>query len=185
MPSYYLDCETSSLEPSGGKIITIQYQKLDFYTKKAIGPLVILWAHEPSEKEILEEFRKVFGAEQWGFVAHGYNIFFEEKWLRERCIANGIPPIELFSRPKVDIWPIGYLMNQGQFKGSGLDKISGKEGDGALVIEAIAEKDYPAIEAYIKQETEAYIELLVYLTANMYKVLNEFQVYVEKKNTAR
>jgi len=181
MPNYYLDVETSSLSPHDGEIITIQYQKLDFYTKKPTGPLVILWAHESSEKDILEKFKKVFGKDEWDFVAHGYNLKFEDSFLRERCIANNIPPIMLFSRPTVDLHPVGMLMNKGAFKGSGLDKISNKNGDGKLVIEAISEKDYPAIKAYIIQETEAYIELLVYLTANMYKILEEFQAYLSKK----
>ena len=182
MVNYMLDCETTGLDPKESKIVTIQYQKLDFETKEAKGPLVILKAWESSEKEILEKFKEVFGVDEWGFIAHGYNLHFENKFLRERCIANGIQPIQLFSRPTVDVHPIGIMMNKGAFKGSGLDKVSGKEGNGALVIEAIEENDYPAIEAYIKQEAEAFIELLVYLTANMHKVLEEFRVYVETKN---
>ena len=75
-------------------------------------------------------------------------------------------------------------MNKGAFKGSGLDKMSGKEGDGKLVIEAIEEKDYPKIEAYIIQETKAYIELLVYLTENMYKTLEDFQKYISIKGVS-
>ena len=183
MSNFYLDVETSSLHPEDGELVTIQYQKLDFDTKKAIGPLVILKAWESSEKEILEKFHKVFGPaeEKWSFVSHTYNGFFERKWLLERSKFHGLPPLDLFSKPCVDLHPIGIMM-VGGFKGSGLDKISGKEGDGSLVIEAIEEKDYPAIEAYIKQETEAYIELLVYLTANMHKVLEEFRVYVENKS---
>jgi len=181
MANYYLDIETTGLYPEDSKIVTIQYQKLDFDTKAPTGPLVILKAWESSEKDILEQFRRVFGVGEWDFVAHGYNLKFEDAFLRERCISNGIAPIQLFSRPCVDLHPIGIMMIGG-FKGSGLDKISGKEGNGALVIEAIEEKDYPRIEAYIKQETEAYIELLVYLTSNMCKVLEEFRVYVENKS---
>jgi len=180
--NFYLDCETTSLSPTNGEIITIQYQKLDFDTKEAVGPLVILKAWESSEKEILEKFKQVFGVGAWDFVAHGYNLKFEDVFLRERCIANGVPPIQLFSRPTVDLHPIGIMMNGGAFKGSGLDKISGKNGDGALVIEAIEEKNYPVIEAYIRQEGDAYVDLLVYLTANMYKVLNDFQTYLSQKD---
>ena len=179
-----LDCETTGLDPKDSKIVTIQYQKLDFDDKTAVGPLIILKAWESSEKEILEKFKQVFGVKTWDFVAHGYNLKFEDEFLRERCIANGIPPIQLFSRPTVDVHPVGIMMNRGAFKGSGLDKMSGKEGNGLLVIEAIEENDYLAIEAYIKQEAEAFIELLVYLTANMYKVLEQFRTYVETKNSS-
>ena len=182
---HYLDIETSSLLPGpspteGGKIVTIQYQKLSYLDNKPIAPLVILKAWESSEKEILEKFSEIFNTGgKWDFApCYGYNMFFEEKWLRERCIANGLPPIELFSKPSVDLHVCGIMMNKGAFKNSGLDKISNKDGNGALIIEAIEEKDYAKIEEYIIQETKAYIELLVYLTKNMYKVLEDFQTYI-------
>lgn len=180
---HYIDIETEGLDEKKDRIVTIQYQKLNF-DNEATGPLIILKSWESSEKDILEKFSKVFNeGGKWDFApCYGYNIFFEEKFLRERCIANGLPPIKLFSKPTVDIHPLGILANRGAFKGSGLDKVSGKDGNGALVIEAIEDKDYPAIEAYIKQEAEAFIELLVYLTANMHKVLEEFRVYIENKS---
>lgn len=177
MANYYLDIETTSLSPKDGKIISIQYQKLDFNTKEPAGPLVILKEWESSEKEILEKFAKVFGPaeEKWSFVAHGYNLHFENKFLEERSIANGIAPIKLFSKPSFDLHPVGILMNKGQFKGSGLDKISGKEGNGLAVIGLYENKEYSKIDSYVIQEAAAYIKLLGYLVKNMEKVLLEFR----------
>lgn len=147
-------------------------------TLEADGPLIILKAWESSEKEILQEFSKAFGPaeDKWSFVSFGYNLFFEEKFLRERCIINGLPPIELFSKPSCDLHPLGILLNGGGFKGSGLDKISGKEGNGLAVIGLNESKQYSAIENYIKQEADAYIKLLVFLCKKMPEVLAEFQI---------
>lgn len=177
MVNYYLDIETTGLNPDEEQITTIQYQKLDFSTKHPVGDLVILKAWDSSEKNILEKFQQIFGDETWNFVAFGYNLIFEHKFLYQRSIACGLKnPIDLFSRPYVDLHPVGILLNGGAFKGSGLDKISGKNGDGMLCLEAYRNKDFNIVENYIKQEAEAYIKLLVWLTANMPRVLNEYRV---------
>jgi len=178
MASYYLDVETTGLSPANSEIITIQYQKLDFNTKEAVGPLIILKSWESSEKDILTQFKGFLGSpeDKWRFIGHGYNLHFENDFLRERCIANGLKPIKLFDRPTVDLHPVGIMMNAGQFKGSGLDKISGKEGNGLAIIGLNESKQYSAIENYIKQEADAYIKLLVFLCKKMPEVLAEFQI---------
>ena len=176
MASYYLDIETESLDEFVDKIITIQYQKLKWKTNEPDGPLVILKSWESSEKDILEQFQKVFGTEQWGFVAYGYNIFFEEKFLRERSIACGLAkPIKLFDRPTVDLHSVGILMNNG-FKGSGLDNITSKKGNGLACLVHYNAGNYAKVIQYIEQETKAYLHFLVWLTKHMPKVLLEYQV---------
>ena len=175
MANFYLDIETTGLDPKQSKIVTIQYQKLDFDTKEARGPLVILKAWESSERDILEKFRKVFGEDTWGFVAYGYNLKFEHDFLFERSKICGFKyPIDLMSRPTVDLHPIGILMNNGNFKGSGLDKISGKIGSGKNCLEYYNNKEYEKIEAYIKQEAESYIKLLAWLRSRMPQLSVEF-----------
>jgi len=169
-----LDCEAQGLNPEVDEITTIQYQKLGFNPGDDNGPLIILKAWESSEKEILEQFKKVFGTETWGFIAHGYNLHFENKFLRERCIANGIEPIELFSRPVVDLWSVGVLMNGGNFKGSGLDKITGKESNGFACLTFYNLKQYDKVISYIKQETEEYLRFYSWLRQRMPKLMTEF-----------
>ena len=40
--NYYLDIETTGLDPLRDKIITIQYMELERNTAKSVGPLKIL-----------------------------------------------------------------------------------------------------------------------------------------------
>ena len=42
MPGYYLDIETTGLDPESDQIITIQYKKIGFASAKPEGPLIIL-----------------------------------------------------------------------------------------------------------------------------------------------
>ncbi len=83
--------------------------------------------------------------------------------------------IDLLGVPTVDLHPIGIMMNNGNFKGSGLDKISGKSGDVVAVLEMYAATDYKGIEEYIKQEAREYIKLYVWLREKMPQLLEEFK----------
>ena len=55
MGNYYLGIETTGLEPGNSKIITIQFQELD-WKAKPIGKLNILKEWESDEKSIIKEF---------------------------------------------------------------------------------------------------------------------------------
>ena len=52
MTLYYLDMETTGLEPSIDQIITIQYAELDEKSLDPIGELMILKVWDMSEKEL-------------------------------------------------------------------------------------------------------------------------------------
>ena len=123
MTNYYLDIETTGLNPLSSEIVTIQYQKLGF-DGKPVEDLKILKAWESSEKEILIQFSKMITINVWDFVACGYNIKFENDFFYTRCKENGLKPIDILSRPFIDLHPIGIMMNGGNFKGSGLDKLT-------------------------------------------------------------
>ena len=92
MGEFYLDIETTGLNPSIDKIITIQFQELDRYTGKAIGELIILKEWESSEKEILKEFISRTGVLIGGFnfIPVGYNLNFEHNFLKIRTTINNL-----------------------------------------------------------------------------------------------
>ena len=69
MTEYYLDIETTGLDPNSDQIITIQYQKLE-----PLGKLKVLKSWESSESQIIEEFLEIFvkeGKETWNFIPVG------------------------------------------------------------------------------------------------------------------
>lgn len=182
MVNYYLDIETTGLDPKTNKIITIQYQRLDSQTGEAVGELHILKSWDSSEKEILSRFNKLLTTNVWDFVAHGYNLQFEHDFLFERSKENGFDyPIDLLKRPSVDLHPIGIMMNAGNFKGSGLDKISGKQGNGMDCLEAYYHDDYGIVEEYIIQEAKEYIKLYSWLKKRMPDLLLEYQTKLLKE----
>lgn len=167
MTNYYFDIETTGLNPEKSQIITIQFQKLD-YKGNTVGDLTILKSWESSEEEILKELVKrttiLDMNNPWGFVPVGYNLSFESKFLNYKLnhynICNNF---DLLQRPHIDLFHMAIIFNQGQFKGSGLDKISGKEGDGFQVIEAHSFGDYNKIIEYIEMETKEFLKLYVHL----------------------
>jgi len=178
MTNYYLDIETTGLNPEVSKIITIQFQELDSITGEAKGELVILKSWESSEKKIIEKFIElsdIYGGSQWSFIPYGYNLKFENDFLAERAKVHNLPKIDILSRPSVDLYPIGLMMNSGNFKGSGLDKITGKIGTGMDILEMYTFDAYDKIEAYIKKEAQEYIRFYSWLKKRMPKLLQEFK----------
>ena len=126
MPTYYLDIETTGLDPKESKIITIQYQQLDMNTGEPIGELIILKEWESSEREMLKKFlldSRILDEYPFSFVAIGFNLNFEHNFLKQRTIIHKLPEIDILSKPFIDLRAISILMNKGQFKGSGLDNI--------------------------------------------------------------
>ena len=177
MGSFYLDIETTGLRPEKSQILTIQFQELDRYTGEAKRELIILKAWESSEKEIIEEFIKLSKINddwKWNFIPHGYNLEFEHNFLMKRSEFYNLPKINIFGRPFVDLCHVGVLMNNGEFKGSGLDKISRKQGSGFDIIEMYCFEAYDQIEEYIKQEAKAYIEFYAWLRKRMPELLKQF-----------
>ena len=124
MVQYYLDIETTGLNPSEEQIITIQYQELDKNTGEAKGELKILKAWELSEKEIIEQFisdSKILDSYRFSFVPIGFNLNFEHNFLKVRSEKHGLPQIDVLNHPFLDLQIIGIVMNKGEFKGASLD----------------------------------------------------------------
>ena len=142
-------------------MITSQCQELDRGTGEAIGDLNILEEWESSEREILEKFvkdTKIDSDYAFNFIPTGYNLGFEHNFLRERSAKHSINPLDILSKPFIDLRAMGILMNKGEFKGSGLDKITGKETSGRQVPLWYANKEYYRISKYIENETKKLIE---------------------------
>ena len=178
MGNFYLDIETTGLDPLKDKILTIQYQELERNTGEAKGELIILKEWESSEKEIIQKFiddTKIIDDYAFSFVPVGYNLTFEHNFLKQRSIVHNLPPIDILNKPFIDLRVIGIIMNGGEFKGSGLDKLTGKEGTGKNVPLWYNNSEYGLILKYIEIETREYIKFNAWLYKKLPELLGEFR----------
>ena len=157
--NYYLDIETTGLDPLHAKIITIQYMELERNTAKPIAPLKILKEWESDEKTILKKFISDSGIAdgyKFSFIPIGFNLQFEHSFFWQRCISNGLQPIDIFNRPFLDLKTVAVIMNRGEFKGASLHNITNKPHGGGNIPQWYEEKKYAEIESYIKKEAEEF-----------------------------
>ena len=172
--NYYLDIETTGLDPLHSKIITIQYMELDEDTAKPRGPLKILKEWESDEKTILKRFIEDFRPEyKWAFVPIGYGLSFEHKFFWQRCISNGLKPIGILTRPFLDLMTVGVLLNSGSFKGAALDDLTSKSQDGSVIPDYYKEKKYAEIERYVEDERDGFCGLATKLFVKLPKLRDE------------
>jgi hypothetical protein len=171
MGTFYLDIETTGVDEVQNKIITIQYGELERGTGKLLGELTILKEWELGEKEMLRrfiEYTSITNNYAFDFIPVGYNLGFEHKFLLEKSSKyDDLFPISILSRPCIDLRSIGILMNRGEFKGSGLDKLTGKSHSGTPVVHWYDVKKYDEIENYIKNETAEFVKWYVWLHKEM------------------
>ena len=157
--NYYLDIETTGLDPLHSKIITIQYMELERNTGKPVGPLKILKEWESDEKTILKRFIEDFvPGNQWAFIPIGFNLQFEHKFLWQRCISNKLQPVDILNGPFLDLKTVAVLMNKGEFKGASLHKMTNKPHGGGNIPQLYGEKKYAEIESYIEKEAEGFCD---------------------------
>lgn len=157
MPEYYLDIETTGLDPKEDRIITIQYQKLAMVTGRTEGSLTVLKEWESSERGILELFLPIFiGSGPFSFVAIGFNIPFVYTFIVERARAVGLDPPDpvyiMGRKPYLDLKPFAVLMNRGSFKGASLDRFTSLSFGGELIPKLYRNKEYDRILACIAEE---------------------------------
>ena len=172
----YLDIETTGLDPLQSKIITIQYMELERNTAKPVGPLNILKEWESDEKTILKKFISDSGVADiypFAFIPVGFNLPFEHKFFWQRCMSNALQPVDILDRPFLDLKTVGVIMNRGEFKGAGLDKLTNKPQSGKEIPRLYYEKNYGEIEKYIKIETESFCEWLAKLYVKLPKLRDE------------
>ena len=155
--NYYLDIETTGLDPLRHKIITIQYMELERNTAKPVGQLKILKEWESDEKTILTKFIEESGINdsyKFTFIPVGFNLQFEHSFFWQRCMSNGLKPIDILNRPFLDLKTVAVIMNKGEFKGASLHNMTNKPHGGGNIPQLYDEKKYAEIESYIKKETE-------------------------------
>ena len=183
--NYYLDIETTGLNPFEHKIITIQYMELERNTAKPTGPLKILKEWESDEKTILTEFISNSGINddyKFSFIPVGFNLQFEHSFFYGRCIANKITPINILNRPFLDLKTVGVIMNKGEFKGASLDKLTNKPQSGSAIPRLYHGKNYGEIEIYIKKEAESFCKWLAKLYVRLPKLRYEILDDLTREN---
>ena len=176
--NYYLDIETTGLNPFEHKIITIQYMELERNTAKPAGPLKILKEWESDEKTILTEFISNSGMGndyKFNFIPVGFNLQFEHSFFYGRCIANKITPVNILNRPFLDLKTVGVIMNRGEFKGASLNKLTNKPRGGGGIPQLYAEKKYGEIESYIRREAEEFTTFCSRLYEELPRLLDKFK----------
>jgi hypothetical protein len=158
----YFDIESEGINPREHKIITIQYQPIDSrgFPK---GDLVILKSWESSEEDIVRKFHKVFITNSiWDFIPVGFNLIFDFSFILMKFEQYGLSVGDkmdfMFQRPYIDLRHTLVIANQMSFKGSSLSNLTTKKDDGMVIPNYFKEKKYDLIDAYIRQETEAFLK---------------------------
>jgi hypothetical protein len=164
MSFYYLDIETTGLDPYKDKIIAITYQELD-KEGNSVGDLIILKEWETSEFDICVDLASLFrNSHTWGFMPVMQNYLFDFRFIFNKFNKYKIkhfPENELdflYSLPFIDIKHFLVIKNNLEFVGSGLDKMTNKEHSGSHIPKLYENREYGLIEEYIKQETGAFIQ---------------------------
>ena len=157
---YYLDIETTGLDPEKDEIITLQFQNITF-NGDPVGELHILKSWESSEKDILERFYPRY-ADKWSFIPVGFNLDFEKHFLYKRF--KTLLGKDLFQRLYrdgfcIDLQPMVILMQDGLAKGSSLHNWSPKVHGGTDIPDLYKAGEYDKVEEYIRMETESFLEL--------------------------
>lgn len=171
MANYYLDIETTGLDPAADSIITIQYQEMERCTGRPKGSLRVLKSWEGGEAEMLERFARGAGIgskDRFAFVPVGYNLGFEHGFLHAKA------GIDILGLPHVDLHHTAILMNGGEFRGSGLDKMTGKPHGGGVIPEWYREGRYGDIVRYVEREAAEFIRFYEWLLWRLPDVHREF-----------
>ena len=127
--------------------------KLKDIQEKELGELNILKEWESSEKEILAEFAdKVTLTDPYPFtfILIGYYLGFEHKFLSYRSDFHKIFPIEITTRPHIDLHQLAILLNGGEFKGTKLNDMTNKPSDGRSIPTWYENKEFGKINEVVK-----------------------------------
>ena len=170
MPEYYLDIETTGLDPNRDRIITFQYQELSQVSGIPLTKLVIAkeWDDDCSEGMILEWMKELLiDSPFWKFVPVGNNLLFDLSFIaaRMRTYFHADFSIQLTNRPFIDIKHILVMINGGHFRN--YSRMIAKTDFGGNVPLWYQKKQYEKIINYIEMEAEAFVRTYSILKRNM------------------
>lgn len=176
MSYYYTDIESEGLNPQEHKILTIQFQQIDNFGNPT-SELIILREWElGGEEEMIKRFFNIFVNENFfKFVIVGQNTLFDLRFILAKFKKYGLDIKKseidfLYSLPIIDIHSTLIILNDLNFKGSGLDSLTEKKQKGDIIPNLYQEKNYPAIEQYIQDETKAFLKAFKTLCVELPKL---------------
>ncbi|MCU0799620.1 MAG: hypothetical protein MUC62_08115 [Candidatus Thermoplasmatota archaeon] len=180
MPEYYLDLETTGLDPRTDTIVTISYQRLGMVTGRDEGNLNILMTWESSEKEVLELFLPIFtGSGPFSFVAIGVNVPFIYSFLVERARRNGLeapdPLYLLGAKPFLDLKPLLVMMNRGSFKGAALDRFVNISVPSESIPQLYRDGRYGEVLEHVREKASELLRLYRHLKERMPELASAYR----------
>jgi len=162
MDEYYFDIETTGLNPSRDKIISIQWQRLSGDTGEALEDINILKEWESTEKDILKKIFPLIKPDYpFDFIKIGKNLFFDFVFLSRRAKKHRMKDFTLedcYNMCWIDLKPILIMINRGRFKG--YNKIIDVDSkiDNKKIPELYRDENYQDIISYIRDEASAFID---------------------------
>jgi len=175
--NWYFDIESEGLNPEKDKIITIQYQKID-NCGKPIGDLIILKEWQEGEEQIVKKFHKLITTyDPFFFIPIMQNHLFDFRFIFSKFRKYGLKLNKseidfLYSIPLIDIHSLLVIMNNMNFKGSGLSDMTEKKERGDYIVKLYKRKEYHKIEEYIIQETNSFLKAFQVFCRELPKLKN-------------
>lgn len=178
MGEFYFDIETTGLDPAIDELVLVAYQPIKWNKPSEELRVVSRWSTK-SEKELVKKVLELgildFTDNRFSFVPVGTNLHFDLSFVIERASFLGLAhwSRDDFShfyrnKPMKDVSSALVMMNDGMFKGSGLDTFTKlKPSSGNVVPELWARKDFQGIEKYARADAAGFFEVYGKLSAEL------------------
>ena len=184
MPQYYFDIVTYSPgnkpDPEKDRIISIQYQKIDFRSGKPIQEIEILREWNTSEEAIVTQFYNKFfrgGQNKWIFIPVGYDL--NTAWeiitrkFEQYLGADFKNKNFHYTIPHIDLASVVVLLNGGNFIGARLEKVTNLPDWKRNIKNWYPAGDFGSIEEHIKKSANSFLQFYQKAKKNMPVILEE------------